>query len=357
MNKRKLKKAIRRLKNLPLNINLIKYAYNKAFHFYLKAKKSTKVAYPSNIMLELTNHCNLACTTCPREHKFGQEMDKGNMPVEKALFIIDQVWPYLDSIGLTGLGETFMYKDLEKVAKYIKRKNKGIIISVSTNAMLPHFKERVKPLVNVLDTIQISIDGIGSVYELIRKNAEFSKLDANLADLVTVCKDSKTDLMLNMVVTKENYFQMADLVRYTNEKGIKYLDFTLFNLASVTHLDIDYYEFYESDEFKNALSELEAAIAEHPAVLVNNWNFTTDNSFQKCPFPWKSFYISWDGFAVPCCGKPFPKELNFGSVFEGRFIDVLNSEAYQRFRRSWFANATPDFCKKCHFVGIRPVSA
>ena len=139
MNKRKLRKAIRRLVNLPGGKFFILYVANKIKHFYLKFIKSTKVAYPSTIMLELTNHCNLACTTCPREYDYGKAMDKGNMNAESAKKIIDEVWPYLDSIGLTGMGETFLYKDLQDIVNYIKKKNKGIIISVSTNAVLPRF--------------------------------------------------------------------------------------------------------------------------------------------------------------------------------------------------------------------------
>ena len=135
MDKRKLSKAIKRLVNLPKGKYLFLYTVNKIKHFYFKAIKSTKVAYPSTIMLELTNYCNLACTTCPREYGYGKQMDKGNMSLQSAKEIIDEVWPYLDSIGLTGMGETFLYKEIGEIVNYIKNRNKGIIISVSTNAV------------------------------------------------------------------------------------------------------------------------------------------------------------------------------------------------------------------------------
>jgi hypothetical protein len=130
MNKRRLKKACKRIAGLPRNKYLLKYILNKAKHLYYKIIRSTKVAYPSTIMLELTNHCNLACTTCPREYDYGKEMDKGMIAINQAKKVIDELWPYLDSIGLTGMGETFLYKDIEQIVDYIKSKNKGIIISV-----------------------------------------------------------------------------------------------------------------------------------------------------------------------------------------------------------------------------------
>lgn len=355
MNKRKVKKALRRVMNLPRGKYLFLYIANKARHFYLKSIKSTKVAYPSTIMLELTNQCNLACTICPREYDYGKDMDKGQMNVENAKKIIDELWPYLDSIGLTGMGETFLFKEIEEVVDYIKQKNKGIIISVSTNAVLPNFIENASKVMGKIDTIQISIDGINDVYESIRKNASFRRLDENLKLLVKMAKNTRTDLMLNMVVTKENYLHMPLVVKYAGEIGVLYMDFTLFNLASVTDIERSYYEFYKSPDFSKLILELEETIKNTPSVIVTERNFKTENSFQKCPFPWTHFYICWNGFIAPCCAKPFPKELNFGNVFNEKVLNVLNSNSYKSFRTQWLENETPDFCEKCHFIDIEPI--
>jgi radical SAM protein with 4Fe4S-binding SPASM domain len=355
MNKRRLKKAIKRIAGLPKDKYLLKYITNKAKHIFYNITRSTKVAYPATIMLELNNYCNLACTTCPREYGFGKEMDKGMIGIDQAKKVIDELWPYLDSIGLTGMGETFLYKDIEQIVDYIKLKNKGIIISVSTNAVLPNFIPAVTKLINKIDTIQISVDGLGEVYESIRKKASFHKLDENLRQMVHMCRGTSTELMLNMVVTKENYYHMPLLVKYAGEIGIRYLDFTLYNLVSITEVERSYYEFYKSDEFLNILSELEDTIRNTTNVTVTNRNFKTDNGFRKCPFPWTHFYICWNGFVTPCCAKPFPKELNFGNVFNNKVIDILNSNEYREFRSGWYNNRAPEFCNKCHFIDIEPI--
>ncbi|MDL2314704.1 radical SAM protein [Bacteroidales bacterium OttesenSCG-928-C19] len=350
MNKRRLKKAIQRIGKLPRNKFLILYLFNKIRHFYFKLIRSTKVAYPSTIMLELTNHCNLACSTCPREYAYGKEMDKGMMTVSQAKSVIDELWPYLDSIGLTGMGETFLYKDIEEVIDYIKSKNKGIIISVSTNAMLPNFLEIISKLIGKIDTIQISIDGLNDVYNSIRRKADFQILDKNLRELARINKGTKTDLMLNMVVTAENYFQMPLLIKYAKEIGVKYMDFSMFNLASVTDLDKSYYDFYKSSEFLEVEQEMRKTSENIKDVLVTWKSFTTDGCFQKCNLPWTHFYICWNGFVTPCCTKPFPKELNFGNVFEKGVMNVLNGKEFREFRKLWYANKTPLFCKNCHYV-------
>ena len=83
LNRRRLKKIYDRLRHLPRGANFFKYTWNKAHASLLHAVKSTKVAFPSSIMLEVTNHCNLGCITCPREYDYGKAMDKGTIQFEK----------------------------------------------------------------------------------------------------------------------------------------------------------------------------------------------------------------------------------------------------------------------------------
>jgi len=350
MNTRKIKKALKRVSKLPKNKYLLFYIKNKIVHFALKITKSTKAAYPSTIMLELTNRCNLSCSTCAREYEYGKQMDLGMMDENQAKKIIDELWCYLDSVGLTGMGETFLYQNIKNIVDYIKSKNKGIIISVSTNAMVPNFIEQVTPLVGLIDTIQVSIDGLGEVYETIRKKAKFELLQSNLETLAKLCKNTQTTVMMNMVVTKENYYQMADLVKFAQKIGIKYLDFTMFNLAAVTQIEKSYYDFYKSAEFLTALQKLKETQKQVSEVVVNYHSFDTNRSFQACPFPWTHFYICWNGYLTPCCAKPFPKELHFGNVFDSSVIEVLNNEQYRSWRTLWLKNHTPNFCDKCHFT-------
>ncbi len=351
MNNRRLKKALSRIRHLPVNRHLYSYIKNKSLQFYFSSVDSLKVAWPSTMMLELSAACNLACTTCAREYDFGRDMDKGFMDIGLARKIIDDTWPYLDSVGLTGMGETLLYNDIEVLVHYIKSKNRGIIISISTNAHVPDFAGRVNALVNNLDTIQISVDGLENVYESIRRKASFDTFSKNVKAASKICRNSKTDLMLNMVITKENYFQMPAMVSFASENGIAWLDFTMFNLASVTGIDTSYYEFYQTSEFRKYLDEA-LFVAEQLSVHLNADSFSNDfgNGFKSCPFPFGHFYITWQGYLAPCCAKPFPKEKNFGNLNNSDLLSLLNNNEFINFRELWYQNQTPDFCKNCHFI-------
>ena len=347
MNFRELTLALKRISRLPFNGHLMPYLLNKIQQFYFRIGASDRVAYPSTIMLELTNHCNLACTMCPREHRFGREMDKGEMDPEKAKKILDEVLPYVDSIGLTGLGETFLYKHLAELVDYIRSRNTGVVLTLSTNAAFAGFIEKAAPVIGKVDTIQVSVDGLDSVYESIRRNASFELFDANLQALSKMCGGSSTAIVINMVVMKENYHQMSAMVDYARRRNVAYCTFTPYSLASTTDDDAGYYRFFSSRELLDTERELEHAIRNEKQVAVTKCSIQAHRAFRKCFYPWSHFYITWNGFVSPCCAKPFPKELHFGNVAEADLITTLNSDTFRRFRREWNAHKVPAFCERC----------
>ncbi|MHB8108757.1 MAG: radical SAM protein [Syntrophorhabdaceae bacterium] len=357
MRSKKLKMVFDRLCHLPRGADFVRYGWNKIIHANKKLFKSRTVTHPSAIMIEVTNHCNLHCITCPREYKYGFDMDKGSMDMPLLRKIVDQAYPYVDSIGLTGLGEPLLYKDLAAALRYIKSKNRGIITSISTNASLPDTLGKIEESIADIDSIQISIDGIGDVYNRVRKNGNYGTFLQNVIGIRDIASASDKNLMLNMVVIKENFHQMAEMVELTRELGVSSVNFTLFNLASVTDAAADYYDFFHCAEFVGALKTAIARGRAYPGLQVTFWDYRAENSFEKCHFPWTQFYISWDGYVTPCCAKPFPKELNFGNVRDTPLIECLNSQAFRKFRELWYQNTAPKFCEKCHFIDMKPITA
>lgn len=356
MTKRKLLKALIRVQHLPKVMNLLRYSNNKIQTLLLSKSKSLKVSYPSSIMIELTNHCNIKCITCAREYLYGDNMDKGFIDFKKFRSIIDEIHPYVDAIGLTGLGETFLYKRIDEAVDYIKSKSKGIIISCSINAHLPKSIEVAEKLIGKIDTIQISIDGIGDIYNQVRKTADYNFLLKNALGILDKAKNSSTDIMFNMVVLKENYHQMPEMLKLCDEIGVKYLNINPMNIVARTDLDNSYYDYYLSKEFKDEYFKTKELAVKYPNVELTFYDFESPASFKKCRFMWNYFYITWDGFVPPCCAKPFPKEKHFGNVFDQPLIEILNTKDYQDFRQDWFDEKNPEFCDKCFNMNLPAIT-
>jgi radical SAM protein with 4Fe4S-binding SPASM domain len=275
-------------------------------------------------------------------------MDKGHMDLKLAKRLIDENLVYLDSIGLTGLGETLLYPHIVELVDYIRARNRGVHIFISTNAQQPNAPELVDAVADKIDSLQISIDGIGEAFEKVRRNSDWEKYLANVRQIAKVARGRRAQLKYNMVVLEENHHQMADVVRLAAELGIPEVYFNTFNLVA-NDRDTSYYRFYYTDAFKRAVAEA-ADVAKSKGVVVGFDDITSERSFAKCPFPWNHFYITWDGFLVPCCAKPFPKELAFGKVSERGILACVNDPEFQKFREMARRAATPDFCVRCHVV-------
>lgn len=339
--------AFKVIRNTRINYELFSYLKNRLRLLQLDKSTQTEVPYPTGLMLELGNRCNLHCITCPREYVYGKAMDQGFMPLENVCKIVDEIYPYLDSIGLTGLGETFLYPNLSEVAQYIKSKRKSIIITVSTNAHFKGYIECVSKAIPYIDNIQFSVDGIGGTYEKIRPGTDFGFIKENIRQ--TVAMGRGVEFMINTVITPDNYGDVTGIVELADELGIKYVNFNKMNCASVPDKAESNRQFFKSDEFARCLETLSTLKKSHPGLTFGE--SLSSKGFRDCTFPWHHQFITWDGYLVPCCIKPFPKEMNFGNVFtDGGVMNVLNSEKMQAFRKLWQQNISPKFCETCNTI-------
>ena len=348
ITRRKFNKIVQIIKGSRLNGDLVKFCLNLAKRVFVPMKAEKDIPYPTTIMLELTNRCNLRCTMCPRVHDYGRDMELGDMDIELAKQIIDECYPYLQSIGLTGMGETLFARNLLEVAKYVKSKKSTIVTSLSTNANIPDFIEKISAVLPYVDTVQVSIDGVGSVYDSIRVGGTFEPFDANVRKLADLASKNNVDIMFNMVVSKENYTSMPDVIEYASKVGVKYVNFNYINLACITNKPVEYYDVFRTNEYMEILKKARDKAAENRDIEVTGLADFDSNWVGKCKLLYNHFQINYDGNVPPCCAKPFSKEYNFGNVKGNSVMAVLNSDKAKAFRSQWSRVKCHKFCNKCH---------
>ncbi|MCK4305189.1 MAG: SPASM domain-containing protein [Candidatus Eisenbacteria sp.] len=346
--KRLLHLILRRATHLPKGKRALDYTLNRMRYQLALRQRKVVLPHPISLMIELTNLCQLKCITCAREYALGQAMDTGNMDLAQAKKLIDESHVFLDRIGLTGLGEPLLYPHLVEILDYIEKQNRGICIFISTNAQVPNTLKIMEAIGDKIDTLQVSVDGIGEVFESIRSKSDFASSAKNLEAIVKLSKDMRFDVKLNMVVFSRNYHQLTDIVAFAKQMGLSEIFLNSINLVS-NDWDLSEYRVYETPEFQRELNKA-LSLARKEGIYVEYPKFTTSKGFKHCPYPWNSFYITWDGFLVPCCAKPFPKELDFGNVFEGGLLNCINSQKLREFRRMSISNTAPEFCRRCHYV-------
>lgn len=308
------------------------------------------VTNPECIEIELTNYCNLTCTTCSRNDFFGAEMRKGAMAFEKMQRVVDEVSQFARKIVLTGLGETLMYKRLLDAVEYIRKARSDTRLALTTNATIPNTPAILEALCDKLPTsVTFSIDGIGDAFNAIRRGASYQSVIKMVEAVMRCAKASK--FKMHMVVVRENYHQMREVVELAHSLGISLVYFNTLNLAALPQVPLEAYDLYSSESFHAALRQAQDRAVEL-GVNLGTFDFETPHGFNKCRFPWEDFYITWDGYLALCCAQPFPLRQNFGNVFEEGVMACINSPAFIELRKMWSANRTPALCERCHKVNI-----
>lgn len=325
----------------------ISYFGNAARHYRAAKRHSGTIPYPTSIILELTSCCNLSCITCARMYRFGETMERGHMDLASAECFFKKYNRYLDRLCLSGNGETLLYPSLGEFLEYCHRINNAIIFFLSSNLQHKDAPGIFKTIHKHIDTFQVSIDGVDTVYETIRNNADYSLFTSNLEKVCAVSKNRAAQIKLNMVVFDKNFHQMKAVVEVAKQFGIAEVFFAKLNPVAI---DPSLYNaaLYRSPAFKAALDEAIFFAKANNITLLYPQSLL-DNDDTVCGYPWNSIFITWQGFIAPCCAKPFPKVMNFGNVFETDFLKCLNSQEFIEFRKGFCRSkgSRPAFCDGC----------
>ncbi len=250
--------------------------------------------YPQEIVLELTNHCNLACVMCPHQK---MQRKQGKMEEELYCKIIDEIAPRTELVYLYGTGESLLHKDLYRFNKYAK--SKGLATCVSTNGQLMDESASESLLSCGLDFLIIALDGgVKETYESIRINGDFNKLISNIKTLLQMQNKikSKTTITLQMIYMVENLQEMH-----------------LFRSLFTTEEKKAVSQFRFKPMYSYTLGDKRIA-HKHP-----------------CFWLWNMMSVHWNGDVALCC-TDFDGKIKLGNVQNQSIAEVWHSAESWRIR-------------------------
>jgi radical SAM protein with 4Fe4S-binding SPASM domain len=67
----------------------------------------------------------------------------------------------------------------------------------------------------------------------------------------------------------------------------------------------------------------------------------------RCDWPWRGAYISYQGLAMPCCMVATPDRINFGNFGDQGVESLWAGDTYQKFRDALDSSEPPAVCKSC----------
>lgn len=289
-----------------------------------KLKITKYIFFPTELIIEPTNFCNLHCPLCPTGSNQLKRL-KGYMNFFLFQKIIDESKFYVDRILLWNLGEPFLHPDIFSMIQYAKRFNIQVISS--TNGFPFYSKYSINQLIDSnIDDLTVSVDGVDAQTHIkYRKGADFIKLINGLKYL----RDFKKNKHLNHPII--NY--QVILMKHTEQLLVKA---QTLSKELDTKLVIKYLNLEMVD--KNNKEKL----------LPTNSKYKMNQEKNNTPCVlWDGLVINWDGSVNPCLFD-YHGSVKLGNVSKNSLINIWRSSILKKIRQKILADKQKiKICQSC----------
>jgi len=323
---------------------------------------------PRHLYIEVTNHCNSLCISCPLTYDHFLPIEpKEHLSWENFRRIVDPL-PRLERAVLHGIGEPLLNRDLPRFITHLKER--GTYVLFNSNGVLLDQKRGDALVAAGLDELRVSIDAVTpDLYAKLRGLNALPKIIQNLHAFVARHGTAgKPKLSLWLVGMQENLHELLDFVQLGAAIGVPevYLQRLVYfgdgqrpdDASTMTPEQSLYGTLAEQQE--GLILQAEALATELGLVFRASGATTPhesistkgDHPWQGCLRPWLLMYVTANGNALPCCIAPFAAphytEIMLGNIFDKPLTDVWNGSRYQELRTAVLSEApAPWPCQHC----------
>ncbi|MDC0954976.1 radical SAM/SPASM domain-containing protein [Alphaproteobacteria bacterium] len=272
--------------------------------------------YPLHVDLELASICNLRCPMCYTiSPEFRTKVNATLMDFDLFTKIVDECAEGgVYSIRLSFRGESFLHKDILKCLKYAKKK--GIKeVSTLTNGLKLDEQMFTEMMYAGLDWLTISFDGIGKVYEDIRRPAKY---------------DRAVEKIKNYKTIKESAGRVKPVIKVQ---------------SILPAIERDPKAFY--DVFKDIVDLVSA----NPLIdfLESTKNSPKVENF-SCPQIYQRLVVGADGLCMMCTNDESGKHI-VGDANQSTIFQIWHGQEMQRIRETHKKHCGPkelEACAECY---------
>ena len=324
----------------------------------------TAEAEPVCLYLEVTNRCNLLCTTCPRTYV---ELEPpADMSWDLFVRIVDQL-PGLQRAVLHGVGEPMLVKSLPRMVKYLK--DRGVYVLFNTNGTVLNEKNGRALIAAGLDELRVSLDASNAASFLkVRGKDYFKRILRNVKAFRAMQEregHAKPSVSAWLTGLRETIEELPEFVRVAAEIGIKevYLQRLVFfdkDAIGLARPDQALFGKLDGEEAAHLRAAEEVAkslgltfsasgAASEPGMSLKRTQ--GDTPWSLCRRPWTVMYFTANGRALPCCIAPFSQHgyenYTLGDATQEELRAIWNGARYQSFREGLLSDHPPQACANC----------
>lgn len=314
---------------------------------------------PEELYLEVTNRCNLKCTTCPQS--WGMSEESADLTPDSARRLLAQL-PKVRRVVLHGIGEPTLNPRLPELIAVVKER--GAYALFNTNGLLLRGKLLGELVRSGLDEVRVSVDAATpETYKLVRGADMFSRVIANaraLNEEKARAGSLTPRVSLWMTGLKSNIRELPELVRIAAAAGISevYVQRLVYSGRNLAREEEALYGQVGEAE-RAGIAEAERVASELGVVLRGSSESlppetapqTNERPWSGCRRPTSLMYITANGNVLPCCIAPFTGAA-YGSLIQGNtnvlsLEEIWNGDRYEDWRGRMNSDTPPDACRGC----------
>lgn len=191
-------------------------------------EKSEILTAPLEVHFSVTNQCTAGCKACYTNSLPEDPNQLSSSEFKNAIDILSEMNVFHLAMGG---GEALEREDFFDLVDYVREK--GIIPNLTTNGL--HITEEIAKKCSIFGQVNISIDGIDSIYKSVRGQDFFSKA----IDALRLLKKQGTRVGINCIVTRDNFSKIPELAKFAKKE--KVYDIELLRIKPVGR-SVIYYE-------------------------------------------------------------------------------------------------------------------
>lgn len=319
-----------------VNINPLKLNVPLLRTLRLYSKIKLKIPSPLFVAWDITYKCNLNCFFCDRQSFYHDKLSK-DLTFAQAKTVVDKlVDADVMSIGITG-GEALLRSDLEDIVQYAV--DSGLVVTLSTNGTLMT-KSRAKKLVNLVQSISISLDGLADTHDKVRGNKMAYNRAIRGLKILAETNPRSCAIGVNFVLNKHNFQELREVFEIVRNIGADY-----FFIQPVIGSDSWAIPHDAVDDSVKQILELKSQYSHHLSQSYYFLNHISDyiigNVPKLCDAGTLYLAINNEGKLFLCPGLLRTKENYIGSLLENSMDELLKSERMKTLKDTVVSKCNP----------------
>ena len=284
---------------------------------------------PGQIIIELTNACNLRCPVCPTH--FAMKRTRGLMDFGLYKSIIDEFKneKIKPDIVMNFAGEPLLHPEVDKFVRYAAENGHKTFISTNATRLSEELSEKL--IRAGLSDIHLCLEGITKEsHEVYRRGSSFETVKKNIENFVAVKKKrlkEKPFVAIQTLLTSFSENEVDDIIKWAKNIGADAINLKTLSMGS-----------YTTEEMKE----------EYKYLLPTKKEFlrkSSDVNKTLCSWPLRYAVVYWNGELGLCC-VDFDNTVKLGNIKEKGFLSAFFSDGVVKKRKTGFRKSF-GLCKKC----------